>query len=83
MAKMYFLEGGIHWGKGGRKGEKQQQSIQQKQSAELSCYAFIPGVAGGRFADREQEGCLLYRTTPAAASRELTLQQLTLCVAFC
>lgn len=83
MAKMYFFEGNMRWGKGGRR-EKQQQSIQQTQSAELSCYAFTPGIAGEGFADsRVQEGCLLYRASPAAVSSELTLQRLTLCFASC
>lgn len=79
MAKMYFFsEGNMHWGKGGRRGEKPQRSIQHRWSAELSCYAFTPGVAGEGFADsRAREDSLIHRASPAAASRELTLRRLT------
>lgn len=34
------------WGKGGWRGEKEHESIGQRQSAELSCYAFTLGIGG-------------------------------------
>lgn len=50
-------------GRGGRKREKQQQSIQQRQSADLSCYEFTPGMAGEGF--------------EAGAGRQLALQSIS------
>lgn len=34
------------WGKGGWRGESEHESVGQRQSAELPCYAFTPGLGG-------------------------------------